>query len=181
MTGQPTPVSITGQTGSSANGPVLNNGHHNGPGAVPQVFDYGHKPSSSQFIRQNSLPNNTNSAQTHFQSVNKASPPSSSHGVVKNFHGFDKLSPSLGNHHSKKPHGISSSQYQGSSSSPSAGVHLQQFGTSHQQSHNSHKKHSSHKNKFSKQNSTGHSHKYSWMEYSLTNIWTSIVPFNPAD
>ena len=160
LTGPSTPASIAGQTGPSQNGPVLNNGHHNGLGTAPQVFDYGHKP-GGQFSRQNSLPNNPSSTQTLYQGVNKASPPTSGHGAVKNFHNFDKLSPSLGNHHSKKLHGISSSQYQGTSTSPSAGVHLQQFTSSQQLSHNSHKKHSSQKNKFSKQNSTGHPHKYS--------------------
>ena len=154
-------TNASSQGGSNQNGPTLNNGHHNTAGG-PQVFDYGHK-SSGQFKRQNSLPgSNPSSSQTHYQHVNKASPPTSNLGAAKPFVGLNKLSPSLGNlhGHNKKSHGVSSSHLQGTSTSPSAGIHSQQFGQLHQQSHNSHKKHSPHNVKFSKQHSTGHSHKY---------------------
>ena len=133
------------------------------------MFDYGHR-SGAQFKRQNSAPNNPSSAQTQFQHTNKASPPVGGQGPSK-FHGFNrlspsvgnKLSPSLGNHngHAKNMHGPPPGQFAGTSTSPSAGVHPQQFSSSQHQSHNSHRKHSSHSNKFSKQHSTGHSHKYS--------------------
>ena len=167
-------VTSSASSGTDQNGPVLSNGHGSSSGA-PQVFDYGHK-SGVQFKRQNSAPNNPSSAQTQFQHTNKASPPIGSQGPSK-FHGFNKLSPSLGklspslgnklspslgnhNGHAKNMHGLPPGQFTGNSTSPSAGVHSQQYSSQHQ-SHNSHRKNLSRSNKFSKQHSTGHSHKYS--------------------